>query len=58
MSDNANNAKFLTPIRAIRQKCLDCCCWQKQEVKLCPSKDCPLHPYRLGHRPPKKPLES
>ena len=43
--------KILTPIKSIRAKCLDCCCGQKQEVKLCPSKDCPLYPYRLGHRP-------
>ena len=43
--------KILTPIKSIRAKCLDCCCGQKQEVKLCMSKDCPLHPYRLGHRP-------
>ena len=43
--------KILTPIKSIRAKCLDCVCGQKQEVKLCPSKACPLHPYRLGHRP-------
>lgn len=43
--------KNLTPIKSIRIKCLDCVCGQKQEVKLCPSNDCPLYPYRLGHRP-------
>lgn len=41
-----------TPIKAIRAKCLDCCCGSWLEVKLCPcDKTCPLHPYRLGHRP-------
>jgi hypothetical protein len=43
--------KVLTPIKAIRAKCLDCCCGQKTEVKLCTSKNCALHPYRMGHRP-------
>ena len=43
--------KVLTPIKSIRQKCLDCCCGQKQEVKLCTLKDCPLYAYRLGRRP-------
>lgn len=41
----------LTPIRAIRAKCLDCVCGQAKEVRLCPSEKCPLHPYRMGHRP-------
>lgn len=40
-----------TPIKAIRAKCLDCCCDQMGEVRLCPSKDCPLWEYRMGHRP-------
>lgn len=40
-----------TPMRAIRQKCLDCCCGQAQEVRLCTVKKCALHPYRMGHRP-------
>lgn len=43
--------KRLTPIKAIRAKCLDCCCWQKNEVKLCPVRDCALYPYRMGHNP-------
>lgn len=43
--------KRLTPIKAIRAKCLDCCCWQKSEVKLCPVQDCALYPYRMGHNP-------
>lgn len=34
--------------KAIRAKCIDCCCGQKNEVRLCPAKDCPLWPYRLG----------
>lgn len=40
-----------TPIKAIRRKCLDCCCDSSQEVSLCPVHDCSLHPYRFGRRP-------
>lgn len=43
--------KRLTPIKAIRAKCLDCCCWNSNEVRLCPVRDCALHPYRMGHNP-------
>lgn len=43
--------KRLTPIKAIRKKCLDCCCGQAQEVRLCDVKTCTLHPYRMGKRP-------
>lgn len=40
-----------TPLKAIRAKCLDCCCGQANEVKLCPAVDCELHPYRFGKNP-------
>lgn len=41
----------LTPMRAIRKKCLDCCCGQMKEVALCTVITCPLYGYRSGHRP-------
>lgn len=41
----------MTPVKAIRAKCLDCCCWQQKEVKLCPITDCPLYPFRMGKNP-------
>lgn len=41
----------MTPMKAIRAKCLDCCCGQVQEVRRCPCENCPLHPYRMGKRP-------
>ena len=47
----------LTPIKAIRAKCLDCCCGQKNEVRLCPACNCPLWPYRMGKRPSKESIE-
>ena len=41
----------LTPIKAIRAKCLDCCCGNTAEVRRCPAVKCTLHPYRMGKRP-------
>lgn len=40
-----------TPIKAIRAKCLDCCSGQQKEVRECTIVSCPLHEYRMGHRP-------
>ena len=42
---------MLTPMKAIRAKCLDCCAGSSNEVRLCSIETCPLHPYRRGHRP-------
>ena len=41
----------MTPIKAIRAKCLDCCCGSYKEVELCPCADCSLYPYRFGKNP-------
>lgn len=41
----------LTPMRAIRLKCLECCAGQRLEVRECLLKTCPLYGYRMGHRP-------
>lgn len=41
----------MTPLKAIRAKCLDCCCGQWYEVKMCTVKGCPLYEYRFGHNP-------
>lgn len=41
----------MTPMKAIRAKCLDCMCDQVKEVRLCPSKSCPLYMYRFGKNP-------
>lgn len=43
--------KRLTPLKAIRKKCMDCCVYQPKEVRLCPSIECPLYSYRMGIRP-------
>lgn len=47
----ADNKVITNPVKAIRAKCLDCCCEQVNEVQLCTSKDCPLYPFRFGKNP-------
>jgi hypothetical protein len=38
----------LTPIKAIRQQCLECVGWQVKEITDCTSTLCPLFPFRMG----------
>ena len=44
----------LTPMKAIRAKCMDCSAGSYKEVKLCPITECSLYPYRFGHNPARK----
>ncbi len=34
--------------KAIRLKCLDCCCGNAAEVRLCQLRRCPLWQFRMG----------
>ena len=43
--------KKLTPIKAIRAKCIDCSGGSAKEVRECHIRDCELWPYRMGRRP-------
>lgn len=43
--------KRITPLKAIRLKCLDCSCGSPKEVKLCTAEACPLYPFRFGKNP-------
>ena len=43
-----------SPLKAIRQHCLDCCCGSAYEVKNCVIHDCELYPFRMGHNPNRK----
>lgn len=38
----------ITRAKAIRLKCLDCCCNQWAEIRLCEIKQCPLWRFRMG----------
>lgn len=49
-----NKMKINTPIKSIRQHCLECSCNQKGEVLNCHITDCVLYPYRLGKNPNRK----
>lgn len=52
MSDETKGeGKHITPLRAIRMKCLDCCCGSSMEVSECPCVDCSLYPFRFGKNP-------
>src|SRR5262245_45321354 len=48
--------KFRTqnPLKALREKCLDCCCGNAAEVRKCVAVDCPLWPFRMGANPFRK----
>jgi len=41
-------------LKKIREKCLDCCAGQRNEVDLCPAEDCPLWLVRFGKQSIKK----
>ena len=47
-------AADLTPLKAIRAKCLDCSAGSANEVKLCVIPECPLYVYRFGKNPFRK----
>lgn len=40
--------KKMTPLKAVRARCLNCCADSSREVRLCPATGCPLHPIRSG----------
>jgi len=41
--------KRITRAKAIRLKCLECCCQNSVEVRNCTMEDCALWRYRMGH---------
>jgi hypothetical protein len=48
------NFRAQNPTKAIREKCLDCCCENAAEVRKCVAVDCALWPLRLGSNPFRK----
>lgn len=49
--------KKISPIKAIRLKCLECSNGSANEAKLCPVERCPLYPFRFGKNPNRQPRE-
>lgn len=43
--------KAMSPLKALRLRCLDCCCGQPAEVRLCTAVACPSWPFRMGRNP-------
>lgn len=41
----------ISPLKAIRLKCLECSGGKAQEVKNCELSECPLFPYRFASNP-------
>lgn len=41
----------LTPMKAIKAKCMECSAGQRSEVRNCTVTTCALYGYRNGHRP-------
>ena len=46
-----DNIKLVAPLKAIRAKCIDCCCGSSKEVELCKTINCPIYHFRLGKNP-------
>lgn len=46
--------KVLTPLKAIRKKCLDCMGGSRKAVRECDISDCTLHKFRFGHNDRRK----
>lgn len=46
-----------SPLKAIRAKCIDCCCGSYAEVRKCPCTNCELYAFRFGKNPYRKKRE-
>jgi hypothetical protein len=49
MTKDGHKTGRLIKAKAIRQKCLECCCWQESHVLRCTCHDCALFPFRFGN---------
>ena len=43
--------RLKSPLRSIREKCIDCCAGNKAEVARCQMQTCALWPFRMGRNP-------
>jgi len=51
---NGTETKKINALQAIRRQCLECVCWDVNEVRLCQSPLCSLYPFRFGRDPGNK----
>lgn len=47
-------AQKLSPLQAIRQKCLECMMFESAQVRECDITNCPNYQYRFGKNPRRK----
>lgn len=50
-NDFQSAAPVLTPVKAIRKRCLDCSGFMPSEVRSCLLPECPLYMFRMGKNP-------
>jgi hypothetical protein len=43
--------KRMSPLKALRARCIDCCAGSRHEVRLCTAVTCPAWPFRMGANP-------
>jgi len=43
--------KPMSPLEALRARCLDCCAGSAYEVRNCTARKCPSWPFRMGNHP-------
>lgn len=41
----------MSPLKALRLRCLDCCAGSDSEVRNCTARKCPSWPFRMGSSP-------
>ncbi len=46
--------KALTPVKAIRKKCLECAGQRYLYIRYCEHAECPLFAFRMGRNPKRK----
>lgn len=51
MKVRMKNVEKPSMAKAIREKCIDCCCGDTAEVRKCIMDKCSLFPYRFGCNP-------
>jgi hypothetical protein len=51
----ASGHEPMSPLEALRRRCLDCCVGQANEVAVCPVVQCPSWPFRMGTNPWRRP---
>lgn len=54
MKQRNGKPKSTSPLDAIKDFCMECCGYQRDEVKTCSAPMCPLYDFRLGKNPYRK----